>query len=253
MVIALLAILKSGAAYLPIDPDYPSERIAFMLDDAGPACLLTTAALAAKLRGETPRLLLDDAGTVAALGRYPDGNPGDAERTAPLSPDNPAYVIYTSGSTGKPKGVVVSHGAIVNRLRWMQAEYGLEANDRVMQKTPAGFDVSVWEFFWPLMDGSVLVVAKPEGHKDPAYLASLIRRERITTIHFVPSMLQAFLQEPAATHCDWLRRGLCSGQAVSAELSAPVFETLHLPLHNLYRPTDGAVVVTSSARQPDCR
>ena len=255
MVIALLAILKSGAAYLPIDPDYPSERIAFMLADARPARLLTTAALAAKLTGPAPHLLLDDAGTITALGRYsdanPGANPGDAERTAPLSPENPAYVIYTSGSTGRPKGVVVPHDAIVNRLRWMQAEYGLEADDRVMQKTPAGFDVSVWEFFWPLMDGATLVVAKPEGHKDPAYLASLIRRERITTIHFVPSMLQAFLQEPAATRCDELRRVICSGEALSAELQAQFFTTLATGLHNLYGPTEAAVDVTSWACRPD--
>ncbi|MDB5406692.1 MAG: dimodular nonribosomal peptide synthase [Rhodospirillales bacterium] len=251
MVVALVAILKSGAAYLPIDPDLPSERIAFMLDDAGPARLLTTATLAWNLPGATPRLLLDDAGTIEDFGRYSDTDPGDAERTAPLSPENPAYVIYTSGSTGRPKGVVVTHGAIVNRLRWMQAEYGLAADDRVLQKTPSGFDVSVWEFFWPLIDGATLVIAKPEGHKDPAYLTALIRHEGITTIHFVPSMLQAFLQDPGAAHCDGLRRVICSGEALTAEVQAQFAATLAVPLHNLYGPTEAAVDVTSWACRPD--
>src|SRR5690606_32253164 len=125
----------------------------------------------------------------------------------------PAYVIYTSGSTGRPKGVIVSHEAIVNRLLWMQAEYGLTADDRVLQKTPSSFDVSVWEFFWPLITGATLVVAEPGGHRDAAYLADLIQRERITTVHFVPSMLRAFLAEPGAAGCTSLRRVVCSGEA----------------------------------------
>jgi nonribosomal peptide synthetase DhbF len=161
MVIALLAILKSGAAYLPIDPDYPSERIAFMLADARPARLLTTAALAAKLPGETPRLLLDDAGTVEALGRYPDGNLGDAERTAPLSPDNPAYVIYTSGSTGRPKGVVVSHLGIPSLVASQIERFAITPESRVLQLSSASFDASIMDVLMALPAGAALVVPPP--------------------------------------------------------------------------------------------
>ena len=245
MVAALLAILKSGAAYLPIDPDYPAERIAFMLADARPALLITTAALAAQFDDATPKLLLDGEETAAALGNCRDCNPEQSDRSRPLSPLDPAYVIYTSGSTGRPKGVVVAHAAIVNRLRWMQAAYGLDGEDRVLQKTPSGFDVSVWELFWPLIDGAALVMAKPEGHKDPAYLASLIREQRITTIHFVPSMLQAFLEDPRAAGCSGLRRVICSGEALPTDLQERFFATLDVPLHNLYGPTEAAVDVTA--------
>ncbi|MCA1675552.1 MAG: condensation domain-containing protein, partial [Actinobacteria bacterium] len=153
LVIALWAVLKAGAAYLPIDLGYPAERVAFVLDDAAPV------------------VVLDDPYAVWDTEGFPDTNPADGDRIRVLAPLSGAYVIYTSGSTGKPKGVVVPHCGIVNRLLWTQAEYGLHADDRVLQKTPSSFDVSVWEFFWPLLVGATLVVAKPEGHKDPAYLA----------------------------------------------------------------------------------
>ncbi|MGC7101431.1 non-ribosomal peptide synthetase, partial [Amycolatopsis lurida] len=168
LIIALHAVQRAGAAYLPLDPSYPADRLAMMIEDAQPVVVLE------------PGLL---AGPTAQVHRP--------------APGDPAYVIYTSGSTGRPKGVVVSHRAIVNRLQWMQHEYGLTADDRVLQKTPSSFDVSVWEFFWPLITGATLVVAKPEGHKDPAYLAELINRERVTTVHFVPSMLRAFIESGA--------------------------------------------------------
>ncbi|MDT5028200.1 MAG: hypothetical protein QOE61_4626, partial [Micromonosporaceae bacterium] len=170
LVVALLAVLKSGAAYLPVDPDLPRARIELMLDDAAVIGVL-----------DSTRAVQDTAG-------FPEREP-----EVPLRPSHPAYVIYTSGSTGKPKGVVVPHEGIVNRLRWMQDEYDLRPDDRVLQKTPSSFDVSVWEFFWPLITGATLVLAKPEGHKDPAYLAELIESERISTVHFVPSMLAEFL------------------------------------------------------------
>ncbi|MEU5085172.1 amino acid adenylation domain-containing protein, partial [Streptomyces eurythermus] len=156
----------------------------------------------------------------------------------------PAYVIYTSGSTGRPKGVVVSHDAIVNRLAWMQGVYRLDGTDRVLQKTPFGFDVSVWEFFWPLLEGATLVVARPEGHKDPAYLARVIREERITTVHFVPSMLAAFLEEPSVVGCRSLRRVVCSGEALSEQTQNRFLELVGVPLYNLYGPTEAAVDVT---------
>lgn len=139
-----------------------------------------------------------------------------------LTPAHPAYIIYTSGSTGRPKGVVVSHRAIDNRLRWMQHEYALDAGDRVLQKTPSSFDVSVWEFFWPLRTGATLVVAEPGGHRDPAYLARLIREQAVTTCHFVPSMLQLFLAEPGAAGCRaTLRRVFASGEALPARRRTP--------------------------------
>ncbi|MCA1681652.1 MAG: amino acid adenylation domain-containing protein, partial [Actinobacteria bacterium] len=226
LVIALWAVLKAGAAYLPIDLSYPAERVAFVLDDAAPV------------------VVLDDPYAVWDTDGFPDTNPTDGDRIWVLASLSGAYVIYTSGSTGKPKGVVVPHCGIVNRLLWMQAEYGLRADDRVLQKTPSSFDVSVWEFFWPLMVGATLVVAKPEGHKDPAYLAGLIGSAAVTTIHFVPSMLRAFLQDQAAANCTGLRRVLCSGEELPADVAHEFHTVLDVGLHNLYGPTEAAVDVT---------
>ncbi|MBT2335408.1 amino acid adenylation domain-containing protein [Variovorax paradoxus] len=240
LMVALLATLKTGAAYLPVDPDFPQDRIAFMLGDARPACLVTTAALAESLPADAPKLLLDGAQTIADLASCDDADAGIT-----IDPSHPAYVIYTSGSTGTPKGAVVSHRAIVNRLRWMQHRYGLRADDRVLQKTPSSFDVSVWEFFWPLIDGATLVLAKPGGHKDAAYLVGLIAQEGITTVHFVPSMLEVFLREPAASACSTLRRVICSGEALSPALQSQFQQRLFCELHNLYGPTEAAVDVTS--------
>ncbi|WCM89255.1 non-ribosomal peptide synthetase [Acidovorax sp. NCPPB 3576] len=244
LMVALLAILKTGAAYLPVDPDFPADRIAYMLGDAHPVCLVTTQALAQTLSAPVSFVLLDSPETAAELSRYPDARP---EPLVALDTAQPAYVIYTSGSTGNPKGVAVSHRAIVNRLQWMQNQYGLRADDRVLQKTPSSFDVSVWEFFWPLIDGATLVLAKPGGHKDAAYLADLIVREGITTLHFVPSMLEIFLLEPAASTCVSLRRVICSGEALSSALERSFHRQLGCELHNLYGPTEAAVDVTAWA------
>ncbi|WP_406737549.1 amino acid adenylation domain-containing protein [Streptomyces sp. NBC_00853] len=247
LIVALQAVLKTGAAYLPVDPDYPAQRIAYMLQDAAPALVLATAETAEGLPGDetVPVLRLDDPATRAVLAAGPDTDVRVADRVAELSPDSPAYVIYTSGSTGRPKGVVVSHAAITNRLLWMQDQYRLTAEDRVLQKTPSSFDVSVWEFFWPLAAGATLVVARPGGHKDPVYLAELIRTRQVTTAHFVPSMLQVFLQEPTAADCTALRRVICSGEALPGELRQRFARVLDAELHNLYGPTEAAVDVTS--------
>ncbi|MGW6827943.1 amino acid adenylation domain-containing protein [Streptomyces massasporeus] len=243
LVTGLLAVLKAGAAYLPVDPEYPAERIRFMLCDARPALLLTTGQTAARLPGglSVPTLLLDADDTSDLLAAQPS-----TPLTGPApAGGHPAYVIYTSGSTGRPKGVVVPHRAIANRLLWMQDRYALGGDDRVLQKTPSGFDVSVWEFFWPLITGATLVVARPEGHKDPQYLAALIQAERVTTAHFVPSMLQVFVQEPAAARCTGLRRVICSGEALPGELQNQFFHVLpRVGLYNLYGPTEAAVDVT---------
>jgi amino acid adenylation domain-containing protein/non-ribosomal peptide synthase protein (TIGR01720 family) len=244
MVTALLAILKAGAAYVPLDVDYPKDRLAFMLRDSAPVCVIGNTATAQLLPESTPMLLLDELGTEAAIAGNARTNPTDHDRSRPLAPSNPAYVIYTSGSTGRPKGVIVCEDAIVNRLAWMQSAYRLQPHDRVLQKTPAGFDVSVWEFFWPLIEGAVLVLARPEGHKDPVYLAQLIRAQRITIAHFVPSMLQAFVKEPSASDCTSLRQVICSGEALPKELEAQLHRVLGVALDNLYGPTEAAVDVT---------
>jgi amino acid adenylation domain-containing protein/FkbM family methyltransferase len=242
LVVALLAVLKAGAAYLPIDADQPAERIALLVEESAAVAVVATRDTADNLPSGVTRVLLDDSAVVADLGGRP-GSSVDLRRTT-LRPEHPAYLIYTSGSTGRPKGVVVSHGAITNRVAWMQAYFGLAADDRVLQKTPFGFDVSVWEFFWPLLAGATLVVARPGGHRDPDYLAQLIRDEGVTTVHFVPSMLQAFLSGPAAAECTGLRRVLCSGEALPAPLVERYVKTLPVPLYNLYGPTEAAVDVT---------
>ncbi|MGN9817936.1 amino acid adenylation domain-containing protein [Streptomyces sp. SD11] len=241
LMVALLGVLKAGAAYLPVDVDYPADRVAHMLTDSGATTVVTTSGTAHRLP-EVPGLthLLVDAPA--------DEQPEAATRAAQAGPDDPAYLIYTSGSTGLPKGVVVTHRAIVNRLAWMQGEYALTADDRVLQKTPASFDVSVWEFFWALCEGATVVLARPDGHRDPAYLAGLIREQGVTTLHFVPSMLEAFLQSPDITDDPtWaasLRRVLSSGEALPTAASARWRDLTGVPLHNLYGPTEAAVDVT---------
>ncbi|RLU89136.1 non-ribosomal peptide synthetase [Streptomyces griseocarneus] len=243
LVVALLAVLKTGAAYLPLDPHYPAARLAFMLEDAAPVCAIADRAGRLPQDTATPLVVLDGL-DVSGL---PYVNPPRA-----LTPQHPAYVIYTSGSTGRPKGVVVPHGAIDNRLRWMQDAYPLTAGDRVLQKTPSSFDVSVWEFFWPLRVGATLVVAEPELHKDPVGLARLIREQAVTTCHFVPSMLQVFLAGPEAAGCTGsLRRVFCSGEALPRETAHAFARSLPgVELHNLYGPTEAAVDVTYHACDP---
>lgn len=240
LMVALLGVVKSGAAYLPVALDYPADRVAHMLTDSGAVALLTTTASAARLpagTGLTPLLVDALDKESAALPSGPSARTGD-----------PAYLIYTSGSTGRPKGVLVSHGAIVNRLAWMQGEYPIGEGDRVLQKTPASFDVSVWEFFWPLLEGAAVVLAKPDGHRDPAYLASLVREERITAMHFVPSMLEAFLlSEEVTDDPSWaltLRHVFSSGEALPGSAAHRWHTLTGVPLHNLYGPTEAAVDVT---------
>ncbi|MFG3660988.1 amino acid adenylation domain-containing protein [Streptomyces sp. NPDC047706] len=239
LMVALVAVLKSGAAYLPVDLDYPADRVAHMLADSGATTVLTLSASAGRLPRQAPPALLLDAPEA-------DGEPVTGRAAA--RPDDPAYLIYTSGSTGLPKGVVVTHRAIVNRLAWMQGTYGLRADDRVLQKTPSSFDVSVWEFFWPLLEGAAVVLARPDGHRDPAYLAALVREQGITTMHFVPSMLEAFLRSDDVTADPaWaasLRRVLSSGEALPVAAASRWRELTGVPLHNLYGPTEAAVDVT---------
>ncbi|MGW3046328.1 non-ribosomal peptide synthetase, partial [Kitasatospora sp. NPDC001159] len=250
LVVALLAVLKTGAAYLPVDPSHPADRIAQVVADAAPLVAITAHPVQHTLPTGLPRVLLDCPATAEALAQQDAADLTDRDRTEPLLPAHPAYVIYTSGSTGRPKGVAVPHRGVVNRLTWMQRDHRLRADDRVLQKTPVGFDVSVWEFFWPLLEGATLVVAKPGGHQDPAYLTELIQRERITIAHFVPSMLQAFVQEPAAARCTGLRGVFCSGEALPGDLRDRFFAVLDVPLHNLYGPTEASIEVTAWRCEP---
>ncbi|WP_062983906.1 non-ribosomal peptide synthetase [Nocardia anaemiae] len=235
LVIAIYAVLAAGAAYVPLDPDHPAERTAHILATARPACVLTTEAL--ELSG-VPVIRLDG----MDLTDYSDGPVWDRERTAALRPGQPAYVIFTSGSTGLPKGVAVTHEAIVNRLVWMQRQYRLSPEDVVLQKTPATFDVSVWEFFWPLQIGARLVLAEHDGHRDPAYLRAVIAEYGITTAHFVPSMLEAFLAQQDCPSA--LRTVFASGEALPAALAQRLRALTGVRLHNLYGPTEAAVDVT---------
>ena len=238
MVIALLGILKAGAAYVPLDPTYPTERLAFMVEDAQTALLLTQQHLADLIpQSHAERIYLDsDWATIAtASSQRPE---------TPVAANNLAYMIYTSGSTGKPKGALNEHRGICNRLLWMQDTFALDASDAVLQKTPFSFDVSVWEFFGPLMTGARLVVAKPEGHKDPDYLTYIIQAKHITTLHFVPPMLHVLLEVSDLVHCPSIRRVICSGEALSYELQKNFFAQTNAQLHNLYGPTEAAIDVT---------
>ena len=238
MVVGLMAILKAGGAYVPLDPEYPAERLAYMLEDSGVKLLLSQSHLDLPLAEGVQRIDLDQDGDW--LEGYREANPAVV-----LDGENLAYVIYTSGSTGKPKGAGNRHRALTNRLCWMQEAYGLDASDTVLQKTPFSFDVSVWEFFWPLMTGARLVVAAPGDHRDPAKLVELINREGVTTLHFVPSMLQAFLQDAAVTSCSSLKRIICSGEALPVDAQQQVFAKLQQAgLYNLYGPTEAAIDVT---------
>ncbi|MGG1948160.1 amino acid adenylation domain-containing protein [Trinickia sp. NRRL B-1857] len=244
MVVGLLAILKAGAAYVPLDPAYPESRLKYMLEDSAPAVLLTHSRTVNIFKGASVPAL--------DIGRFglPDFPPSMSVTTAPVlagvDAHRLAYIIYTSGSTGRPKGVMNEHHAVVNRLRWMQAALDTQAGDVVLQKTPFSFDVSVWEFFLPLMAGAKLVLARAEGHKDPAYLCDLIEQERVTTAHFVPSMLQAFLETAQASRCASLAHVVCSGEALPGTLLRQFHAALPASkLHNLYGPTEAAVDVTA--------
>ena len=234
---ALLGVLLAGAAYLPVDPAYPADRIDFMLADARPVLVLTAPGIT--VPGTVPVLVLGESGRQAVS----QASPALAAR---LLPAHPAYVIYTSGSTGRPKGVTVPHAGIVNYLASLASGYGLGAGDRVLHKTPLSFDVSAWELFFPLVAGGTVVIARPDGHRDPAYLARLAGEQRVTAAEFVPSLLQAFLEEPGAARCTSLGQVLSGGEELPAVVLDRFFEVLPRGrLHNTYGPTEASITVTS--------
>ena len=244
MVVSIYGIIKSGGAYVPIDPEYPPDRLTYVIQDTNIPVVLTQTHLANRLPENVTAIHLD--ADWEMISRQSDVN-----LTHSTTPGNLAYVIYTSGSTGRPKGVMNEHRGIVNRLIWMQEEYQLTPADRVLQKTPYGFDVSVWEFFWPLLYGAALFVAQPGGHRDSAYLVNFIMEHRITTLHFVPSMLHLFLETSGVEKCDSIKRVICSGEALPFDLQRRFFERLDTGLHNLYGPTEAAVDVTYWACRRD--
>ncbi len=238
LVVALVAVLRAGGAYVPVDPDYPEQRKSFMLEDCGALVVLTQSSLVDGLRER------GIAEPVAVDLLWPELD-SDLRPSPVADAGTLAYVIYTSGSTGTPKGAMVEHRAIVNRLLWTQQHFRMDRTDVVLQKTPYSFDVSVWEFFWPLMVGARLVMARPDGHKDPEYLADVIAREGITTVHFVPSMLSLFLEGLDSGALGTLRRVICSGEALSPALRDRFFKTVPgVELTNLYGPTEAAVDVS---------
>ena len=237
-VVGLFGILKAGGVYVPLDPSYPPERLAFILADAQFSVLLLQEHLLAVLPPiQGVQVCLSD-----NWEKFVQESPENL--ALEVVADQLAYMIYTSGSTGLPKGVMNTHGAICNRLLWMQEIYQLSAGDRVLQKTPFSFDVSVWEFFWPLLTGACLVIAEPGGHQDSRYLATLITQQGISTAHFVPSMLSVFLEEPGIEHCSALRQVICSGEILPFNLQQRFFSRLTTNLYNLYGPTEAAVDVS---------
>jgi amino acid adenylation domain-containing protein len=244
MITGILAILKAGGAYLPLDPDHPDDRLAYMLSDAKPTVVLADPALHARLKPLT---------TAEILPLQPAPNNRTTENpTHKATQQTLAYVIYTSGSTGKPKGVMVPHGPIINRVLWLDGALGVTPEDRIVQKTPYGFDVSVGEIFLPLIAGGLLVIARPGGHVDVPYLARLVRDEAVTIMHFVPPMVEASLGMTDPADYASLRAVMCSGQALPRAVQDR-FDTLlpHIKLHNLYGPTETAVEVTHWPCHPD--
>ncbi|WP_346830056.1 non-ribosomal peptide synthase/polyketide synthase [Pseudomonas abietaniphila] len=238
MIVALYAVVKAGAAYVPLDPEYPVDRLRYMLEDAGIGLLLSHDAV-------IDDLPVIDGLQVLNLDRLELAGQPVSAPVVEIHPEQLAYMIYTSGSTGKPKGAGNTHAGLFNRLAWMQEAYNLDASDAVLQKTPFSFDVSVWEFFWPLMVGSRLVMAQPGDHRDPALLTALIEKNQITTLHFVPSMLSAFMAQDDLTGCVSLKRIVCSGEALPADLARETLQRLpNAGLFNLYGPTEAAIDVT---------
>lgn len=245
----LLGVLLAGGAYLPLGPEVPTARTSAMVDTAGTRIVVCAEDAAQKVRQAAP-----DTTLLALTGQRLSGassaGPVRGPAAGPLArPDDPAYVLFTSGSTGRPKGVVVPHGAIVNRLLWMQDHFRLDSSDVVLQKTPSDFDVSVWEFFWPLLAGARLAMAPPLAHLDPEEMAETVIREEVTVAHFVPCVLEQFLREPRAGDCIGLRRVVCSGEVLPPTLANRTASVLGVTVHNLYGPTEAAVDVTAW----DCR
>lgn len=234
LAIGLLAILKAGGAYVPIDPSYPEEKLLYILSDSQAKILLTQRSFASRFSVfGVKKIFIDHSKDFLHYSKK------NLEMIN--SSDDLCYVIYKSGSIGKPKGEGNIHTEVVNRILWMHDQYRLDISERVLQKTPFDFDVSVWEFFWPLMTGATLVMAEPEIHKDAEALANLIDREKIAILHFVPSMLDLFLAAEVSSKCSSLKKVFTSGEALSKDVKKRFFKTLYAELHNLYDPAEASI------------
>ncbi|MGD9855339.1 MAG: amino acid adenylation domain-containing protein, partial [Planctomycetaceae bacterium] len=245
MVVGLLGTLKAGAAYLPLDPSYPRERINYMLSDSQVPVVVTQKRLAANLPDHNALAVCCD------LEDFPtEDGPIDFTFPSRGTPDDLAYVIYTSGSTGRPKGVMIEHRAICNHMHWMQAAFRLSPSDRVLQKTPFSFDASVWEFYAPLMCGATLVMARPGGHQESAYLVQAVIDQEITILQLVPTILEHLLEEPSLSAATSLKRVFCGGEALTQEVVSRFFRLLSVPLINLYGPTEASIDATSWMCEP---
>jgi amino acid adenylation domain-containing protein len=238
MMVGILAVLKSGGAYVPLDPEYPAERLSYMVEDSGLALLLTQSRLRSLIPGAEALQVLE-------LDTLDTSAESDADPQVALHGEHLAYVIYTSGSTGRPKGAAIRHQALFSCMAWMQAFYTLEGADTVLHKAPFGFDVSVWEMFWPLTSGAKLVIANPGDHRDPVRLVELIQKHQITTLNFVPSMLQAFLAYEGIEATTKLKHIICGGEAMPAATQKEALQRLSgATLQNLYGPTETTIHVT---------
>jgi amino acid adenylation domain-containing protein len=242
MVIGMYAIVLAGGTYLPIEPTLPEDYISYILEDSKAGLILSR---------EAHRGLFPSSLNFIGLDNFDYTEEGTVLPS--LEPDDRVYILYTSGSTGRPKGVEITHRGLINRLLWMDQEYKLIDGDVLIQKTPFNFDVSGWEFWWPLMKGVPLVIAEPDGHKDNAYLIHIIEKEKISLIHFVPSMLREFLETCEPGTCPSLRDVICSGEALPAAVVGDFYAKLpHSRLHNLYGPTEASIDVSSWLCSPDC-
>jgi amino acid adenylation domain-containing protein len=246
MIIGMLAILKAGAAYVPVDPSYPGERVSFMLEDTRLSIILTQRSLFKKLSSQIAQIICVDTDEKEIR------EENSADLDCEVEPESLAYVIYTSGSTGKPKGVMIPHRAVCNYLSWMLEAFPLKGTDRVLQKAPFTFDASVWEFYLPLISGARLVMARPRGERDNDYLIGLIAQEGITIIQFVPSLLRLFLAARRLEICHSLKRVFSGGEALSVDIQERFFARLPAAsLHNLYGPTETTIYSTHCRLRPD--
>lgn len=236
MVVAIHAVLKAGAAYLPMDPDLPENRLKFLAQDSELKLILCEQSILNRLVGIAAPIITFESLTL--------NDCAVCEPDISIKPEDAAYVIYTSGTTGKPKGVVIEHLALSNRIHWMQHHYCLSKDDVVMQKTPFNFDVAVWELVWPLTVGAKLAVTKAEGHKDPLYLSASIQRHQVTCLHFVPSMLAVMVQSGGLSSCLSLRQVFCSGESLPLSLTQAFHSQHKAKLHNLYGPTEATIDVS---------
>lgn len=242
MMISILAILKSGAAYVPIDTEYPHGRIQYILKNAA------VKAIIADSIEENGNIFLEEISVIALKDDWKKISRKSAENPEPINtPKDLAYVIYTSGSTGNPKGVMIEHAGAVNRIDWMWKHYDFTTNDVIFQKTTFAFDVSVWEIFMPLCYGAKMVLCQKEVIYDPKQIVEHIHKHGITTLHFVPSMLSLFLDEindKDELKLNSVRHVMASGEALPLQTVKKFYKKLKIPLHNLYGPTEASVDVS---------